>query len=159
MFYSKYLTYLGASCLLLSAFVQAKTPSQQLSPSQKEYLQQQINEQTTDKSALSMVKDWSDAKKVAEFICRPFALPIIKQHYRDADTVFLGDVSPDSIRLEHPSELVGLGMYRTDDGWHDIRFSCKLDATGKAKSFQFEKIVPPKLQTGPGPVVLPHKEQ
>ncbi|OTA15956.1 hypothetical protein Xvie_02293 [Xenorhabdus vietnamensis] len=159
MLYSKYLTYLGASCLLLSAFAQAQAPSQQLSPSQKQYLQQQINEQTTDKSALPMVKDWSDAKKVAEFICRPFALPIIKQHYKDADKVFLGDVSPDSMRLEHSSELNGIGMYRTDDGWHDIRFSCKLNAAGKAQSFKFEKIVTPKLQTGPGPVVPPHKEK
>ncbi|MBI6547778.1 hypothetical protein [Xenorhabdus lircayensis] len=159
MFYSKYLTYLGAGCLLLSTLVQAQPPSKQLSLSQKKYLQKQINEQVTDKSALKEVESWSDTKKVAEFICRPFALPIIKQHYKDADKVFLGDVSPDSIRLEHSSELAGTGMYRTDDGWNDIRFSCKLDATGKAQSFKFEKIVPPKLQTGPGPVVLPHKEK
>ncbi|MDC9589058.1 hypothetical protein PSI23_06930 [Xenorhabdus sp. XENO-10] len=46
-----------------------------------------------------------------------------------------------------------------DDGWLDIRFSCKLDATGKAQSFQFEKIVPPKLQTGPGPVAPLNKEK
>ncbi|MBC8950424.1 MULTISPECIES: hypothetical protein [Xenorhabdus] len=140
MFYSRYLTYLGIISLLLSAFAQAKVPSQQLSPDQKKYLQQQINEQVTDKSALPMVESWSDTKKVAEFICRPFALPIIKKYHKDADKVFLGVVSEDSIRLKHPSELVGIGMYRTDDGWHDIRFSCKLDATGKARSFKFFPI-------------------
>ncbi|PHM74059.1 hypothetical protein Xkoz_01268 [Xenorhabdus kozodoii] len=159
MFYSRYLTYLGVISLLFSAFAQAQVPSQPLSPDQKKYLQQQINKQVTDKSALSIVESWSETKKVAEFICRPFALPIIKKYYKDADKVFLGEVSEESIRLKSPSELVGIGMYRTDDGWHDIKFSCKLDATGKAQSFQFEKIVPPKLQTGPGPVVLPHKEK
>ncbi|MDX7999400.1 hypothetical protein FE394_09335 [Xenorhabdus sp. Reich] len=159
MFYSKYLTYLGASCLLLSAFAQAQAPSKQLSLNQKKYLEKQINEQVTDKSALKDIENWSDTKKVAEFICRPFALPVIKKHHKDADKVFLGDVSPDSIKLAPSSELVGIGMYRTDEGWKDIRFSCKLDATGKAQSFTYEKIVPPRLQTGPGPVVPPHKEK
>ncbi|MBD1229483.1 hypothetical protein [Xenorhabdus griffiniae] len=140
MFYSRYLTYLGVISLLLSAFAQAQVPSQQLSPDQTKYLQQQINEQVTDKSALSMVESWSDAKKVAEFICRPFALPIIKKYYKDTDKIFLGIDSKESIRLKQPSELVGIGMYRTNDGWHDIRFSCKLDATGKARSFRFFPI-------------------
>ncbi|OTA20582.1 hypothetical protein Xbed_01386 [Xenorhabdus beddingii] len=158
MFYSKYLTYLGIFCLL-PAFAQAQVPSQQLSPSQKKYLQQQINEQVTDKSALKDIQNWSDKKKVAEFICRPFALPIIKQHDKNADKVFLGDESPDSIKLKYPAELTGKGMYRTDEGWKDIRFSCKLNATGKAHAFKFENIVPPKLQTGPGPVVPSHQEQ
>ncbi|PHM50276.1 hypothetical protein Xmir_00455 [Xenorhabdus miraniensis] len=157
--FSKYLTYLGASCLLLSAFAQAQSPSKQLSLTQKKYLQLQINEQITDKSVLKDIANWSEAKKVAEFICRPFALPIIQQHHKDADKVFLGDVSPDSIKLEHSSELVGKGMYRTDDGWKDIRFSCKLDAAGKAHSFKYESAESPKLQTGPGPVIPSHKEQ
>ncbi len=52
MFYSRYLTYLGVISPLLSAFAQAQVPSQQLSPDQTKYLQQQINEQVTDKSTL-----------------------------------------------------------------------------------------------------------
>ncbi|MDX7986057.1 hypothetical protein FE392_01730 [Xenorhabdus sp. 12] len=159
MFYSKYLTYFGASCLLLSSIAQAQTPSTQLSLSQKKYLEKQISEQVTDKSALKEIESWSDTKKIAEFICRPFALPVIKKHHKDADKVFLGETSPNDIKLTSSSELVGIGMYRTGMDWHDIRFTCKLDAAGKAQSFTFEKIVLPKLQTGPGPVVLPHKEK
>ncbi|WP_233420658.1 hypothetical protein [Xenorhabdus nematophila] len=129
-----------------------------MSKNQQKYLEQQINKQVTDKSSLKDVKSWSETKKVAEFICRPFALPVIQKHHKDADKVFLGDVSPDSIKLTDSSELIGLGMYRTDQGWNDIQFSCKLDATGRAQSFTYEKVIPPKLQTGPGPVILPHKE-
>ncbi|PHM44762.1 hypothetical protein Xmau_01476 [Xenorhabdus mauleonii] len=158
MFSSKYLIYFGASCLLLSSLAQAQTPSNQLSLSQKKYLEKQISKHVTDKSALKDVESWSDTKKVAEFICRPFALPVIQKQHKDADKIFLGEVSPDDIKLTSASELVGIGMYRTGMDWHDIRFTCKLDATGKAHSFTFEKIVLPKLQTGPGPVVLPHKE-
>ncbi|CDG15813.1 hypothetical protein [Xenorhabdus doucetiae] len=164
MFYSRYLTYLGAislffSTFALSTFAQAQVPTQQLSLSQKKYLQQQINEQVIDKSALSMVEGWSETKKVAEFICRPFALPVIQKYHKDADKVFLGIDSPGDIKLKNASELVGIGMYRTDDGWHNIRFSCKLDAIGKARSFKFENIVPPKLQTEPEPVIPSHKEK
>ncbi|OKP03663.1 hypothetical protein [Xenorhabdus eapokensis] len=140
MSYSRYLIYLGIISLLLSAFAQAQVPSQQLSPDQKKYLQQLINEQVTDKSALPTVESWSDTKKVAEFICRPFALSTIKKYHKNADKVFLGVGSEESIRLKPLSELVGIGMYRTDEGWHDIRFSCKLDATGKAQSFNFFPI-------------------
>ncbi|CDL81873.1 hypothetical protein [Xenorhabdus cabanillasii] len=156
MFYSRYLTYLGFFSLLLPALT-AQASAQQLSPDLKNYLEQQISKQVTDKSALKDIKKWSDAKKVAEFICRPFALPIIKQQHKDADKVFLGDVSPNSIRLESSSELVGTGMYRTDDGWKDIRFSCKLDAMGKAHSFKYQDTNLPKLQTGQEPVVPPNK--
>ncbi|PHM62513.1 hypothetical protein [Xenorhabdus ishibashii] len=140
MFYSRCLTYLGIISLLLSAFAQAQVPSQKLSPDQKKYLKQLINKQVTDKSELPTVESWSDTKKVAEFICRPFALSIIKKYHKDADKVFLGVGSEDSIKLNPPSELVGIGMYRADDGWHDIRFSCKLDATGKARIFKFFPI-------------------
>ncbi|AOM41866.1 hypothetical protein [Xenorhabdus hominickii] len=159
MINSKYLTYFGVSCFLFSASIQAQLSSTPLSKTQKKYLQQQINEQITDKSALPMVDSWSETKKVAEFICRPLALSVIKQQYKDADKVFLGIDSPNDIRLENSSELIGIGMYRTDDGWNNIKFTCKLDANGKAQSFKFEKIVPPKLQTGPGPVVPPKKEK
>ncbi|CDL84956.1 hypothetical protein [Xenorhabdus szentirmaii] len=161
MFYSKYLIYFGASCLLLSSLAQAQTSSEQLSSSQKKYLEKQISEQVTDKSALKDIASWPDSKKVAEFICRPFALPAIKKYHRNADKVFLGEVLPDDIELISSSELMGIGTYRTGIDWHDIQFTCKLDATGKAHSFtfeKFEKIAPPKLQTGPGPVFLPHKE-
>ncbi|WP_147299003.1 hypothetical protein [Xenorhabdus cabanillasii] len=72
MFYSRYLTYLGNIGLLLPALARAQMPTEQLSQKQKIYLQQQITKQVTDKSALKYIKKWSDAKKIAEFICRPY---------------------------------------------------------------------------------------
>ncbi|MCC8365283.1 hypothetical protein J8V57_03155 [Xenorhabdus sp. PB61.4] len=159
MCYAKYLTCLGISCLVFSSAIQAESPTFQLSQNQQKYLQQQIDKQVIDKSALKDINKWSDAKKIAEFICRPFALPIIQQLHKDADKVFLGDVSPDSIKLVSSSELVGAGMYRTDNGWKNIQFSCKLDATGKPQSFNYEDAKVPKLPMGPGPVVPPDKEK
>ncbi|MDR0218154.1 MAG: hypothetical protein LBI71_04600 [Enterobacteriaceae bacterium] len=156
MIHSRYLTYLGITCLLLPAIAQAQTPAQQLSSSQKEYLQQEIDKQVTDKSAMDEIQKWSDAKKIAEFVCRPLALTTIQQQHKDADKVFLGDVAPNSIKLQNAERLVGKGMYRTDNGWKDIRFSCKLDAaTGKAILFKYEDAKSARFQTGPGPAVPP----
>ncbi|MDE9495796.1 hypothetical protein KKJ09_19980 [Xenorhabdus bovienii] len=130
MSYLKCLNYFGASFFLFSVFVQAQSPSSQLSTSQQKYLQQQIDKQMTDKSAA-----------------------------KEADKVFLGDESPNSIRLID-SRLIGTGMYRQGFSWKNIRFSCELDPkTGEARSFKLLKALPPQLQTGPGPVILPKKGQ
>ncbi|WP_275385799.1 hypothetical protein [Xenorhabdus bovienii] len=159
MSYLKCLNYFGASFFLFSVFVQAQSPSSQLSTSQQKYLQQQIDKQMTDKSAAKEVESWSDTKKVAEFICRPLALSVIQRGHKEADKVFLGDESPNSIRLID-SRLIGTGMYRQGFSWKNIRFSCELDPkTGEARSFKLLKALPPQLQTGPGPVILPKKGQ
>jgi hypothetical protein len=43
---------------------------------------------------------WSNAKKIAELICRPAALPVLKRQAKGADRVFLGTDAPQSLTLE-----------------------------------------------------------
>ncbi len=85
----------------------------------------------------STAQGWSNAKKVAELICRPAALPILKKQTRGADRVFLGTRSPQSLTLESNRRLTGSGEVRTPQGWHDFTFTCELNpATGKVTHFQ-----------------------
>lgn len=83
---------------------------------------------------------WSNAKKVAELICRPAALPILKKQIKGADRVFLGTDVPQTLILESDRRLTGSGQVRTSQGWQDFTFTCDVNpATGKAIGFQ---IVP-----------------
>jgi hypothetical protein len=89
---------------------------------------------STDRST---AESWSNAKKVAELICRPAALPILRRQNRGADRVFLGTNSPQSLTLESNRRLTGNGEVRTPRGWQDFTFTCELNpATGKVTAFQ-----------------------
>lgn len=104
----------------------------------------------------SLATGWSDAKKIAEFICRPLALPEIKrQHFKKADRVFLGSDDASSLDLVSNRLLKGQGQVRVGNDWHDFTFQCQLDPqTGKVVSFS---ITLPDSKTelpqGPGPVI------
>ena len=85
-----------------------------------------------------MANGWSEAKQVAEFICRPAALPVLRRQRRGADRVFLGidPVADHGLSLESDHLLRGSGSVRTADGWRDFRFTCRLDPdTGKVRRF------------------------
>ena len=85
----------------------------------------------------SVASRWSDAKKAAEFICRPLAMKMLKQHFKDADRVFLGTDEPRTLRLLSNSRLSGTGQVRTGYNWQTFTFSCAMDPrTGKAVSFE-----------------------
>lgn len=85
----------------------------------------------------SVAQSWSSAKKAAEFLCRPAALPILKKQSPGTDRVFLGTDDPSTLTLVSSSRLTGTGQYRTPQGWQDITFTCNLDPqTGKVTSFQ-----------------------
>jgi hypothetical protein len=85
----------------------------------------------------SAAQGWSNAKKVAELICRPAALPVLRKQARGADRVFLGTDAPQSLSLESNRRLTGSGEVRTPQGWHDFTFTCELNpATGKVTAFQ-----------------------
>jgi hypothetical protein len=47
-----------------------------------------------------MASGWSNAKKVAELICRPAALSLLKKQTPGVDRVFLGTDDPQTLTLE-----------------------------------------------------------
>lgn len=84
------------------------------------------------------IKGWSNAKKVAEFICRPAALRSLAKQEASVDKVLLGTEDPATLSLESAGRLKGIGQYRKGDKWTDIDFVCDIDAdTGKVSSFQW----------------------
>jgi hypothetical protein len=84
-----------------------------------------------------MATGWSNAKKVAELICRPAALSILKKQTPGVDRVFLGTDDPQTLTLESNSRLTGTGQFRTVQGWTDFTFTCDVNAeTGKVTAFE-----------------------
>jgi hypothetical protein len=84
------------------------------------------------------IKSWSNAKKVAEFICRPAALHSLAKQEPSIDKVMLGTDDPATLSLESVGRLKGVGQYRKGDKWSDIDFVCDIDPdTGKVSSFQW----------------------
>ena len=84
-----------------------------------------------------VAQSWSNAKKVAEVLCRPVALTTLQRTTSGVDRVFLGTDAPDSLSLESNRRLIGSGQFRTPQGWQDFTFTCELNPeTGKATSFQ-----------------------
>ncbi len=92
-----------------------------------------------------MARGWSNAKKVAELICRPAALPVLKKQTPGVDRVFLGTDDPQTLTLESDSRLTGTGQFRTVQGWTDFTFTCEVNAeTGKVTAFQPVFSKPPQ---------------
>lgn len=84
-----------------------------------------------------MAQGWSNAKKVAELLCRPAALPVLKKQSTGVDRVFLGTSDPGTLTLESSSRLTGTGQFRTPKGWTDFTFTCDLNPdTAKVIAFQ-----------------------
>jgi hypothetical protein len=84
-----------------------------------------------------MARGWSNAKKVAELICRPAALSVLKKQTPGVDRVFLGTDDPQTLTLESSSRLTGTGQFRTLQGWTDFTFTCDVNAeSGKVTAFQ-----------------------
>lgn len=84
-----------------------------------------------------LAQNWSNAKKVAELLCRPQALPVLKERLTGVDRVFLGTDDPQSLTLVSSSKLLGVGSARTPQGWQDFKFTCELDpATAKVTRFE-----------------------
>jgi hypothetical protein len=93
----------------------------------------------------SVANGWSNAKKVAELICRPAALPILKKQIPGTDRVFLGTDDPKTLNLESNAKLTGTGSARAPKGWQDFTFTCEINPeTGKVTSFTPTLIPPAK---------------
>lgn len=79
---------------------------------------------------------WNNAKKVAEVICRPAALPALKKQVPGADRVFLGTDDPKTLTLVSVRSLTGVGQVRSGSAWRDFTFTCALmPSSGKVAGF------------------------
>jgi hypothetical protein len=93
----------------------------------------------------SMANGWSNAKKVAEMICRPAAIPALKKQIEGVDRVFLGSDDPKTLTLVSDAKLTGSGSARYPKGWQDFNFTCEIDpATAKVTSFEAVLTPPSK---------------
>ena len=83
-----------------------------------------------------MASAWSDAKKVAEFICQPLARQALQTQVKGTDRVFLGTDDASTLSLDGNRVLTGTGSSRAGSDWKDFSFECRLDPdSGKATSF------------------------
>lgn len=126
----------GALTGLCAASAPARADEVILSQVQQNVIDAQIAALGTSEER-ALASEWSDAKGVAEFICRPLAMRELKAWNKDADRVFLGTDDPATLELTSDRELAGAGQVRTGNNWTDFSFTCTLDPqTGEAKSFQ-----------------------
>lgn len=127
---------LGGALVLGSTSAVSANENTLLSAAQEEVIAQNI-EQLQSQADRDVALSWSDAKKVAEFICRPLALDDLQKWNAEANRVFLGTDDPSTLNLESGRMLSGSGEVRTGDGWASFEFSCELNPdTGEALSFE-----------------------
>jgi hypothetical protein len=125
---------LAASVLAASALACAQQEPA-LSPAQQTAVSRQIAtlKSSTDRHVAG---EWSNAKKVAELLCRPAALPVLKKQIKGVDRVFLGTDAAATLHLESDRRLSGTGQFRTPQGWQDFTFTCDLNPdTGRVSKF------------------------
>jgi hypothetical protein len=137
---------LQCAALLIAAFLQIAPPAAcaaQTEPTLSAAETAAVNRQiATLHSAAErqMAQGWSNAKKVAELVCRPAALPVLKKQIAGADRVFLGTDDPKTLSLESNELLTGSGSARAGNNWQDFAFSCKLDPE-TAKVIEFRVVI------------------
>lgn len=84
----------------------------------------------------NLASNWNNAKKVAEAICRPAALPALKKQVPGADRVFLGTDDPKTLTLVSTRSLTGVGQVRSGSTWRNFTFTCALmPSSGKVAGF------------------------
>jgi len=111
-----------------------------LSAAEKEVVARQIATLKTPADR-TLASSWSSAKKVAELICRPAALPALKKQDQRIDRVFLGTDDLKSLTLETSGRLIGSGQFRTVHSWTDFNFACEVNPeTAKVTNFQITPL-------------------
>ncbi len=124
-----------ALALLMAATAVAPAAEPALSPAQNATIARAIAALKTPEER-GLASSWSNAKKVAELICRPAALPALRKHAPDADRVFLGTDDPTTLTLVSTRSLTGSGTVRSGNGWKDFTFTCALTpSSGKVAGF------------------------
>ncbi|WP_374532970.1 hypothetical protein [Phenylobacterium sp.] len=127
---------LAAALALAMAGAAPATPAEpSLSPAQKAVVEKVISRLKTPEER-NLASGWSNAKKVAEFICRPAALPSLRRQAPGADKVFLGADDPTTLTLVSKRSLIGVGQVRSGATWRDFTFTCALTpSSGKVAGF------------------------
>ena len=130
---------LGATMLLMITplTAQSATPGEpSLSAAQTKVVSKAIAKlERPEERALA--SSMTNAKKVAEVICRLAALSALKKQIPGADRVFLGTDDPATLTLVSNQILIGSGQVRDGSGWTEFSFTCQLDPkTGKASAFK-----------------------
>ncbi|WP_201472323.1 hypothetical protein [Escherichia coli] len=110
-----------------------------------------------DSDFQSIRAEWTEAHKVAEFLCRPVALNMLRKMHPEVDKVFLGDGKNGGLTLHSSSQLTGTGQYRTRGiNWVPFNFRCLLSpSTGAVTGFDYRlnTDTPGVRVMAPGPVV------
>lgn len=113
----------------------AAAEAEALSPAQQQAIKRSIAG-LRGEADRHIANEWSDAKKVAEVMCRPLALKQLRHDDRSIDRVFLGDDNAASLSLHGNTRLEGRGQARAGNSWKTFTFSCELDPrSGRAKAF------------------------
>jgi hypothetical protein len=133
---SRFSLALGA-IFWVSLAASAPAAAAELSPAQASFLANEIAKLKLPEER-ALAKDWTDAKKVAEFICRPAAMKTVRKRFKGADRAFLGTDDPKTLQLVSNRLLTGSGQARTGGtNWQIFSFSCVLNPKGgKAVSFE-----------------------
>lgn len=127
----------GAVCLAMAVASPSAgaTNTPHLSPAQTSVIAS-ANAKLKYPQERSLASRWTDAKKVAEFICRPLATAVLKRR-ANANRIFLGTDDPHTLHLVSNRQLEGSGQYRAGDDWHSFTFTCALNPqNGTATSFK-----------------------
>jgi hypothetical protein len=122
--------------LLVGAFQNSTGTDAKLSAAEQAAIKKSIGALRSNADR-GVANSWSDSKKVAEAICRPAALPVIRKQTPGADRVFLGTEATESLTLENNKRLTGSGQFRYPKGWQEFTFACDINPdTAKVTGFQ-----------------------
>lgn len=137
----------GVMCCYIQA---AET---QLNNVQRQYLDHLIHTQLNNQADRDYVNNsWTEAQRVAEFICRPLAQQEIARQHAGVDKVILDQGKENTQHLLSDHLLTGNGEYRTGNTWTPFLFECEISTqTGKAVKF---RLLDKAVRTmAPGPVI------
>lgn len=127
-----------------AVLAQSTAPAEpDLSPAEKKIIDRKLAAIPASQGA-AITKEWSNAKKVSEVLCRPAALSTLKKKNSALEKVFLGTSDPATLKLESAERLTGSGQYRIGMTWTEFTFVCTIDpATAKVTSFQTQPLAKP----------------
>ncbi|POT56154.1 hypothetical protein C3432_19455 [Citrobacter amalonaticus] len=110
-----------------------------LNPAQSSYLHSLIKTELRNLDDQNYVNsNWTEAQRVAEFICRPLAQKYVKSLFPKVDKVIMDQGKTNKQRLISSTRLTGNGQYRSGNSWTPFDYECQLsEKTGKALKFNF----------------------
>lgn len=139
--------------IMCSQVYYAQAEEGHLNSVQAEYLEHLIHSQLNNQADRDYVNSrWTEAQRVAEFICRPLAQKEITQQHPGADKVILDQGKENTQHLVSERLLTGNGEYRTGNKWTPFLFECEISTqTGKVEKFRI--LDKPVRTMAPGPVI------